>query len=115
MTNSASWVGLVYGTNTLASLVGSLASGYVLINVIGSNGLIAFNSVLLLLALWGGWRTRSVSTSSCQDHVLGGVAVVGFLTIIAPRSLQVPPVVDGEKALVAERGRARDLQRGARG
>ena len=53
VTNGASWVGLVYGMNTLASLVGSLASGYVLINLIGSNGLIAFNSVLLLVALAG--------------------------------------------------------------
>jgi spermidine synthase len=99
VTNGASWVGLVYGMNTLASLVGSLASGYVLINLIGSNGLIAFNSVLLLLALaWLAYAFRSQFKLS--DHALGGIAVVGVLTIIAPRSLQVPPVVDAEKAVV---------------
>jgi predicted membrane-bound spermidine synthase len=99
VTNTASWVGLVYGMNTLASLVGSLASGYVLINVIGSNGLIAFNSVLLLMALAGlafAFRPQFKLT----DHALGGVAVVGFLAIIAPRSLEVPPVVDAERAIV---------------
>ena len=32
--------------------------------------------------------------------MLGGVAVLGFLGIIAPRSLQVPPVVDAESAVV---------------
>ncbi len=99
VTNTASWVGLVYGMNTLASLVGSLASGYVLINVIGSNGLIAFNSVLLLMALAGlafAFRPHFKLT----DHALGGMAVVGFLAIIAPRSLEVPPVVDAERAIV---------------
>ncbi|WP_224366203.1 fused MFS/spermidine synthase [Hyalangium versicolor] len=99
VTNGASWVGLVYGMNTLASLMGSLASGYVLINFIGSNGLIAFNSVLLLIALAGlayGFRPQFRLT----DHALGGVAVLAFLAIIAPRSLQVPPVVDADKAVV---------------
>ncbi|MFL5350248.1 MAG: fused MFS/spermidine synthase [Hyalangium sp.] len=99
VTNGASWVGLVYGMNTLASLLGSLASGYVLINLIGSNGLIAFNSVLLLMALAGlayAFRPQFKLT----DHALGGVAVLGFLAIIGPRSLQVPPVVDAEKAVV---------------
>ncbi|HYI02112.1 fused MFS/spermidine synthase [Hyalangium sp.] len=99
VTNGASWVGLVYGMNTLASLVGSLASGYVLINLIGSNGLIAFNSVLLLVAL-GALAYAFRSHFKLSDHVLGGVAVVGFLAIIAPRSLDVPPVVDADRAIV---------------
>jgi len=99
VTNTASWVGLVYGMNTLASLVGSLASGYVLINLIGSNGLIAFNSVLLLIAL-AGLAYAFRPHFKLSDHALGGVAVLGFLAIIAPRSLQVPPVVDAERAVV---------------
>lgn len=97
--NAASWVGLVYGFNTLASLLGSLASGYVLMNLIGSNGLIAFNSVLLALALAGlayAYRPQFKLT----DHAVGGVAVLGLVAIILPRSLQVPPVVDAERAVV---------------
>ncbi|WP_224243802.1 fused MFS/spermidine synthase [Hyalangium gracile] len=99
VTNGASWVGLVYGMNTLASLVGSLASGYILINLIGSNGLIAFNSVLLLIAL-AGLAYAFRPQFKLADHALGGVAVLGFLAIIAPKSLEVPPVVDAEKAIV---------------
>ncbi|MET0403738.1 MAG: fused MFS/spermidine synthase [Cystobacter sp.] len=99
VTNGASWVGLVYGMNTLASLVGSLASGYVLINLIGSNGLIAFNSVLLLMVL--AWLAYSFRPQfKLSDHALGGVAVLAFVAIIAPRGFEVPPVVDAETAIV---------------
>ncbi|MFL5356082.1 spermidine synthase [Archangium sp.] len=97
--NPASWVGLVYGFNTLASLVGSLASGYVLINLIGSNGLIAFNSALLVVSL-GGLAYAFRPHFRLSDHALGGVALLGFLTIILPRSADVPPVVDAERAVV---------------
>ncbi|MBN1210880.1 MAG: fused MFS/spermidine synthase [Myxococcaceae bacterium] len=99
VTSGASWVGLVYGMNTLASLVGSLASGYVLINLIGSNGLIAFNSVLLLICL-AGLAYAFRPHFKLSDHALGGVAVLSFLAIIAPRSIEVPPVVDAERAVV---------------
>jgi spermidine synthase len=92
-------VGLVYGFNTLASLVGSLASGYVLINLIGSNGLIAFNSALLVVSL-GGLAYAFRPHFRLSDHALGGVALLGFLTIILPRSADVPPVVDAERAVV---------------
>ena len=99
VTHDASWVGLVYGANTLAGPVGALASGYVLINLIGSNGLIAFDSALLLIALLAlayAFRTQLKPS----DQALGAAAVVGFLAIIAPRGLQVPPVVDADRALV---------------
>ncbi|KFA87676.1 fused MFS/spermidine synthase [Archangium violaceum] len=100
MDNPASWVGLVYGFNTLASLVGSLASGYVLINLIGSNGLIAFNSALLVLSLLGlVYAFRQHFKPS--DHALAAVAGLGFLAIILPRSTEVPPVVDTHSALVS--------------
>jgi spermidine synthase len=98
--NPASWVGLVYGFNTLASLVGSLASGYVLINLIGSNGLIAFNSALLVLSLLGlVYAFRQHFKPS--DHALAAVAGLGFLAIILPRSTEVPPVVDATSAVVS--------------
>ena len=98
--NRASWVGLVYGFNTLASLVGSLASGYVLINLIGSNGLIAFNSALLVLSLLGlVYAFRQHFRPS--DHALAAVAGLSFLAIILPRSTEVPPVVDTKNALVS--------------
>ncbi|AKJ02070.1 spermidine synthase [Archangium gephyra] len=98
--NPASWVGLVYGFNTLASLVGSLASGYVLINLIGSNGLIAFNSALLVLSLLGlVYAFRQHFKPS--DHALAAVAGLGFLAVILPRSTEVPPVVDATSAVVS--------------
>jgi spermidine synthase len=97
--NRASWVGLVYGFNTLASLLGSLASGYVLINYIGSNGLIAFNSALLMVSLVGlvyAFRKHFRPT----DHALAVAAGVGFLAIILPRGTEVPPVVEPAGAIV---------------
>jgi spermidine synthase len=99
VTHGASWVGLVYGANTLAGPVGALASGYVLINFIGSNGLIAFDSALLLIALMAlAYAFRAQLTRS--DQALGAAAVGGFLAVIAPRGLQVPPVVDADRAVV---------------
>ncbi|QRK04939.1 fused MFS/spermidine synthase [Archangium violaceum] len=97
--NPASWVGLVYGVNTLASLVGSLASGYVLINLLGSNGLIAFNSALLVLTL-GGLVYAFRQHLRPADHALAAAAGLGFLAVILPRSTEVPPVVDPERAVV---------------
>ena len=58
---------------------------------------------------------RSAPHFKLSDHALGGVAVVGFLAIIAPRSLQVPPVVDAENAIVRSEDAPRHLQRGAHG
>lgn len=95
------WVARVYGVNTLASLAGSLLSGYVLISVLGSNGILGLNAALLAVAgAWLGWRFRA--RLRVREKAIGAVAVMGLLLVLLPGSRTVPAVIDPARRVMSD-------------
>jgi spermidine synthase len=94
-------VGLVYGVNTIASVAGSLSSGYVLMDALGTNGILFFNCVLLavgmvvLLASFRGAYRR-------VDHAIAGLAVAALALGLFPRRNAPPPLFPPEDVLVSQ-------------
>jgi spermidine synthase len=93
------WVGRTYGVNTLASLFGSLLSGYVLMGAIGSNGIIAFNATLLVVATVGlavTYRKRLMPA----DMALLAATAICFLAMVIPNRALVPPLFNPADVVV---------------
>lgn len=87
------WLGRIYALNTVAAIVGSLVAGYVLIETIGSNGILALASLSFLVVLWQLSRSR-----------LAVVATAAF-ALTLPLALRKPRLLPDEVTVAVHEDR----------
>jgi spermidine synthase len=97
---SGAWVGRAYAVNTLASVMGSLTGGYVLMGRVGSNGIVAIDATLVAVA--------TVAMGVAYRHRLKGrdwaaiaVAAGSFAALVVPNARLVPPLYDPANVVVS--------------
>lgn len=96
--DSGAWLGAIYGANTLASVAGSLLAGYVLMDALGSNGIVLVNAGLLVVAVIY-LLARHGATFGDRPRKLAVAAVASFVAVSIPMGMQPATLVGEDYAI----------------
>ena len=96
-----SWIGYIYSANTLASVLGSLFAGYLLMNTIGSNGIITLNASLMLMVIFLLWLFY-YDFFPKKLNLLAFASVLSFFFLVVPYGNKDPHLVHPQKIVITK-------------